>query len=337
MNQNDITLAIDVMGGDDSPFKILKGTEIFLKQINDVNIVFLGDIKIIEKSIKDNKFKLLNYKIINTQDNILNDDSPNIIIRNRKDSSISKGLEYIKNINNSGFISAGNTAAIMILSKLKLGMLQGIDRPAICSIIPNKINYSIMLDLGADITPDAKSLFQFSLMGYCYHTIFKPNINPKLAIINIGTELNKGKEYLQEAMELINNSFLKKYFIGFIEPNKIPSGECDIMITDGYTGNIILKTASGMSNYFTNNLKNVFSLSFKNKIAYKILQNDLKIFKDNINPDKYNGAIFIGVNGISIKSHGSANAYAFSCAIEKCYKFIKHDINKKIINEMVKI
>ena len=194
-----------------------------------------------------------------------------------------------------------------------------------------------MLDLGADITPDANSLFQFSLMGYCYHTIFKPNIDPKLAIINIGTELNKVKEYLQEAMELINNSFLKKYFIGFIEPNKIPTGECDIMITDGYTGNIILKTASGMSNYFTNNLKNVFSLSLKNKIAYKFLQNDLKIFKDNINPDKYNGAIFIGVNGISIKSHGSANEYAFSYAIEKCYKFIKHDINKKIINEMIKI
>ena len=165
MNQNDITLAIDVMGGDDAPYKILKGTEIFLKKINDVNIVFFGDKKIIEKSIKENKFKLINYKIINTQDNILNEDSPNIIIRNRKDSSISKGLEYIKNINNSGFISAGNTAAIMILSKLKLGMLQGIDRPAICSIIPNKINYSIMLDLGADITPDAKSLFQFSLMG----------------------------------------------------------------------------------------------------------------------------------------------------------------------------
>ena len=337
MNQNNITLAIDVMGGDNAPYKILKGTEIFLKQINDVNIIFLGDKKIIEKSIKDYKFKLLNYEIINTQDNILNDDSPNIIIRNRKDSSISKGLEYIKNINNSGFISAGNTAAIMILSKLKLGMLKGIDRPAICSSIPNKIDYSIMLDLGADITPDAKSLFQFSLMGYCYHSIFKPNIEPKLAIINIGTELNKGKEYLQEAMELINNSFLRKYFIGFIEPNRIPSGECDIMITDGYTGNIILKTASGMSNYFTNNLKNVFSVSLKNKIAYKILQNDLKIFKDNINPDKYNGAIFIGVNGISIKSHGSANEYAFSYAIEKCYKFIKHDINKKIINEMVKI
>ena len=109
MNQNNITLAIDVMGGDDAPYKILKGTEIFLKQINDVNIVFLGDKKIIEKSINDNKFKLFNYEIINTQDNILNDDSPSIIIRNRKDSSISKGLEYIKNINNSGFISAGNT------------------------------------------------------------------------------------------------------------------------------------------------------------------------------------------------------------------------------------
>ena len=276
------------------------------------------------------KFKLYNYKVVNTEENIQNDDSPSVILRNRKDSSIFKGLEYIKNIKDSGFVSAGNTAAIMILSKLILGMLEGIDRPAICSIIPNPKNYSIMLDLGANVTSDAKSLFQFALMGFCYHSIFKPNVNPKVAIINIGTEQNKGKDYLQEAMNLIDNSFLKKYFIGFVEPNKITSGNCDVMVSDGYTGNIMLKTAEGMSQFITENLKNVFKKSLKNIIAYKILKNDLKIFKDQINPDKYNGATFIGVNGISIKSHGSATPYAFSCAIQRCYDFINNDINKKI-------
>ena len=159
----------------------------------------------------------------------------------------------------------------MILSKLKLGMLEGIDRPAICSIIPNTKNYSIMLDLGANVSFDAKSLFQYAIMGFCYHSIFKSNVQPKIAIINIGTEQNKGKEHLQEAMDLINNSFLKKYFTGFIEPNKITSGDCDVMIADGYTGNIILKTASGMSNYITNNLKQVFKSSLKNKLAYKLI------------------------------------------------------------------
>ena len=337
MNHNNITIAIDAMGGDGSPFKILKGTEIFLKNNKDVNIIFFGEKNIIEKTIQNNKFKLINYKVINTEENIQNDDTPSVILRSRKDSSISRGLEYIKNISNTGFVSAGNTAAIMILSKLKLGMLEGIDRPAICSIIPNPKNYSIMLDLGANVTSDAKSLFQFALMGFCYHSIFKPNVNPKVAIINIGTEQNKGKEHLQEAMNLINNSFLKKYFTGFIEPNKITSGDCDVLVTDGYTGNIILKTASGMSNYITNNLKQVFTSSLINKFSYKLIQNDLKIFSDKINPEEYNGAIFIGVDGISLKSHGTSTPYAFSCAIDRCYKFINNDINSKIRNELMKI
>ena len=337
MNQNNITIAIDAMGGDGSPFKILKGTEIFLKNKKNINIIFFGKKINIENAIQNNKFKIINYKIINTEENIQNEDTPSVILRNRKDSSISRGLEYIKNIKHSGFVSAGNTAAIMILSKLKLGMLEGIDRPAICSIIPNPKNYSIMLDLGANVTSEAKSLFQFAIMGFCYHSIFKPNVNPKLAIINIGTEQNKGKDHLQEAMDLINNSFLKKYFIGFIEPNKITSGECDIMITDGYTGNIILKTASGMSDYITNNLKKVFTSSLKNKLAYKIIENDLKKFRDKINPEEYNGAIFIGIDGISIKSHGTSTSYAFSCAIERCYKFINNDINSKIKNELIHI
>ena len=337
MNDNNISIAIDVMGGDNSPLKTLKGAEIFLKKNNDVNIFLFGKKELIEKTINKYKIKLFNYKITDTQENVQNDDSPNDIIRNRKDSSISKGLEFIKGNKKSGFVSAGNTAAIMILSRLKLGMLEGIDRPAICSPIPNKKDYSIMLDLGANVTSDAKNLFQFALMGFCYHSIFKPNKNPKLSIINIGTEENKGRDHLQEAKELIETSFLNKYFIGFIEPNKMTSAESDIMITDGYTGNIILKTASGMSNYITGNLKNMFSSSIKNKIAYKIIENDIQNLKDEINPDKYNGAIFIGVNGISIKSHGSANEYAFSYAIEKCYKFIKNNINDKITNELNKL
>ena len=262
--------------------------------------------------------------------NISNEDTASDILRNRKNSSIYRGLELVKNNKNFGFVSAGNTGALMILSRLILGMIKGIDRPAICSIIPNKKNYSIMLDLGANVTVDAKNLFHFSVMGYCYHTILKKNQDPKIGIINIGTENNKGLEFLQDASELIKKSFLKKYFIGFIEPDKITSGTCDIMISDGYTGNIMLKTAEGMSKFITGNLKEIFYKSFMNKIAYKILSKDLVIFRDQINPEKYNGATFIGVNGISIKSHGSASSYAFSCAINRCYEFIKNDINGKI-------
>jgi len=337
MNQKFITIVVDGMGGDGSPYKVLKGSEIFLQKKNDVKIIFLGNQSIIKETIEKKKISLNNYSILHTDNNINDDDSVSVILRNRKDSSIKKGLELIKNLNSSGFVSAGNTAAIMTLSKLTLGMIEGIDRPAICASFPNKKDFSIILDLGANINSEARNLLQFAIMGFCFHSIIKPNTNPKLSIINIGTEENKGKEQLQECMGLINKSFLKDYFIGFIEADKITSGISDIMITDGFTGNMILKTAEGLSNYIMTNLKSIFLKSLKNKIAYKLIENDLNILRDNINPEKYDGAMLLGVNGISIKSHGSSNPYAFSHAIERCYKFIKHDINSKIRNELNKI
>ena len=333
MNKSQICIAVDAMGGENSPYKILKGSEIFLSNNPNVNITLLGDQDIINQIIKKENINLPNIKIINTIDNVEEDDTASTILRNKKESSIFLGLNLVKNFQAQGFVSAGNTAALMILSRLQLGMIEGINRPAICSIIPNINNFSIMLDLGANVSVDAKNLLQFALMGYCYHSILKPDIKPKIGIINIGTENNKGYELLQEASDLINESFLKEFFIGFIEPNKITSGICDILVSDGYTGNIILKTAEGMSQFITNNLKTVFKKTFFNKIAYKFLEKDLKIFKDEINPDKYNGATFMGVNGISIKSHGYATPYAFSCAIESCKNSIKFNINEKIRNE----
>ena len=334
MSNNLITIAIDAMGGEDSPYKCLKGAEIFSSKINNIKIIFIGDKEIIRKSIIDNKIKLNNYDIIHSSDNILDDDSTNTILRNKKESSIFKGLKIVKETNRSGFVSSGNTAAIMILSRLILGMIEGIDRPAICSLIPNKKDYSIMLDLGANVSSDSNSLFQFALMGYCYHTILKNNSDPKIGIINIGTEYNKGKEFLQEACDIINESFLKNFFIGYIEPNKLTSGNCDVIVADGYSGNIILKTAEGMSKYITSNLKQVFVKSIKNKIAYSMIKKDLSKFRDKINPAKYDGAILLGVNGISIKSHGYSSPYAFSYAIERCYNFIKNNINRKIREQL---
>ena len=332
MSKRQIHIAVDAMGGDNSPFKTLKGSEIFSMYNKSVKLLFFGNSVKIMDVIKINKLKLSNYEIVDCQDNVSDDDKPNTILRSRKESSIYKALSFVKNNPNSGFVSAGNTAAIMILSRLILGMIPGVDRPAICSDIPNKKSFSLMLDLGANVLVDASNLFQFALMGYSYFSIIDPKRIPKIGIINIGTENNKGLEFLQEANEILANSFLKNNFVGFIEPNNITSGDCDIILSDGYTGNIILKTAEGLSDFITTNLKNIFKKSYKNKIAFKLLESDFKIFKDKINPEKYNGATFIGLNGISIKSHGSASSYAFSFALKKCFNFINNDLNKKIIH-----
>ena len=337
MNQSQITIAVDAMGGDKSPFKALKGVEIFLKRNLDTNIVCFGDKNKILDIIKSKKLNINNIKIINTTENVMDEDNASTILRNRKESSIYKGLESIKGNPNSGFVSAGNTAALMILSRSILGMIEGIDRPAICSIIPNRNDFSLMLDLGANISVEGKNLLQFAIMGYCYHSILKKNKSPKIGIINIGTEDNKGFDYMKDSYNLINKSFLKDFFNGFVEPNKITSGDFDIMVSDGYTGNIILKTAEGMANYISDNLKTVFTKSLSNKLAYKILEKDLNMFKNKINPDKYNGAALIGVNGNSIKSHGSASPLAFSYAIENCLNFISNNLNKKIKDLITKI
>ncbi len=337
MSNRQFTIAIDAMGGENSPYKVLKGSEIFLNNNIDVKLIFFGDEKIISNTLQNNKIKLINYEVVNTTQNVTDEDNANTILRSRKDSSIYKGLEFIKNKNNCGFVSAGNTAALMILSRLHLGMITGIDRPAICSLIPNRNNYSLMLDLGANVTVNASNLFQFALMGYCYYAVTNPNKKPKIGILNIGTENNKGLEFLQEAAELISNSFLKEYYTGFIEPNKITTGLCDIIISDGYTGNIMLKSAEGISDFITSNLKKMFSKSILNKLTYKILENDLDKLREQVNPEIYNGATLIGLNGISIKSHGNASPFAFSSAINKCYNFINNDLNDKIIKSVTSL
>ena len=330
MSNRLVNIAIDAMGGEHSPHKVLKGCEIFCTTNNNTNIILFGHEDELNSIIKTKKISIKNYKIYNTTEDVSDNDNANTILRSRKNSSIYKGLDFVKNNQNSGFVSAGNTAAIMILSRLLLGMIEGIDRPAICSLIPNRKNFSVMLDLGANVSVNASNLFQFALMGYSYFSIINKNTNPTIGILNIGTENNKGLEFLQEASDLIKGSFLNKFFIGFIEPNKITSGECDIIVSDGYTGNIMLKSAEGISDYITSNLRSMFNKSLKNKIAYKIIEKDLIKLKDQVNPEIYNGATLLGLNGISIKSHGSATPVAFSHALNRCYNFISENLNKKI-------
>tara|TARA_B100000989_G_scaffold211812_1_gene160823 strand:+ start:354 stop:1367 length:1014 start_codon:yes stop_codon:yes gene_type:complete len=331
MSGRQVEIAIDAMGGEDSPYKVLKGVEIFLEKEKNTKIIFFGDQISINQVIKKYNLNIFNFEIVNTQDIISDEDNVNTILRTKKNSSIYKGLEFAKNNENTGFVSSGSTAAIMVLSRLHMGMIEGIDRPAICSLIPNKKSYSLMLDLGANVIVSGSNLFQFALMGFSYYSIINKNIKPKIGILNIGTENNKGLEFLQEAADLIQSSFLKNYFIGFIEPNKITSGDCDIIVSDGYTGNIMLKSAEGISNFITSNLREIFNKSIINKISYKLIQKDLKKLKDQVNPDIYNGATLIGLNGISVKSHGNANPFAFSYALKQCHDFIINDLNKKII------
>jgi len=331
MNPNHITIAIDAMGGDNSPNKVIKGCEIFLNDNKAVKLIIFGN----KNSISNHFLKKYSevISLVHCDEVILDNDKPSSILRSKKESSMRKAIEFIQSKNNIGFVSAGNTGAVTALSKILLGTLENIKRPAFCSMIPTLKGFCIMLDLGANKQSNENHLLQFSIMGHAFAKI-KNISNPKIAILNIGTEEGKGKQFFQEASILINNSFLKNNFIGYIEPDQITSGKADVIVTDGFTGNIALKTAEGLSNFIMSNIKKVFLKNAINKIAYLILKKDLVKFSNTVNPTKYNGAIVLGLNGIVVKSHGSASPEAFAQALKNCLEFIEKNINKLIIEEL---
>lgn len=331
MNQNQITIAVDAMGGDNSPEKAIKGCEIFFNRNSKVKLIIFGDKNTINNNFLENNTEMV--KFVHCKEVILDKDKPSSILRSKKESSMRKAIEFVKSKNNIGFVSAGNTGAVTVLSKIILGTLNNIKRPAFCSMIPTSKGFCIMLDLGANKESNENQLLQFSIMGHAFAKI-KNVSNPKVAILNIGTEEGKGKGYLQEAFNLIDNSFLKNDFIGYIEPDQITSGKADVIVTDGFTGNIALKTAEGLSRFIIDNFKKVFTKNIINKIAYSILRRDLIKFSNTINPTKYNGAMVLGLNGVVIKSHGSATPEAFAQALNNCLEFVKKDINKLIIEEL---
>jgi len=324
-------IAVDAMGGDDSPEKVINGSKLFLDNNKDVKLIIFGDKKKI-----DSKFLQI-YKdfveFIHCEEVIYDRDKPSSVLRSKKDSSMRKALEYIKLNPKTGFVSAGNTGAVTALSKIIIGTLENIKRPAFCSMIPTYKGFSVMLDLGANKESNENHLLQFSIMGHAFAKI--NNISkPKIAILNIGTEEGKGKEYLQEAYNLISNSFLNEDFIGFIEPDHITSGNADVIVTDGFTGNISLKTAEGFSKFMTDNFNKVFTKNFINNLAYLILKKDLKKFNETVNPINYNGAMVLGLNSVVVKSHGSANSQAFAVALKNCLNFLRCNINMLIIEEL---
>ena len=331
MNENKISIVVDAMGGENSPEKTIKGCEIFLNNNSNVKLIIFGNKKSISNNFLDKYSEMINF--VHCEEVILDDDKPSSLIRSKKESSLRKGIEFIKSKNHIGFVSAGNTGAVTVLSTIILGTLNYIKRPAFCSMIPTSKGFCIMLDLGANKESNENQLLQFSIMGHAFAKI-KNISSPKIAILNIGTEEGKGKGYLHETYNLINKSFLKDDFIGYIEPDQITSGKADVIITDGFTGNIALKTAEGLSKFITGNFKKIFRKNLINNIAYLILKKDLIKFSNTINPTKYNGAMVLGLNGIVIKSHGSATPEAFAQALKNCLEFIKKDINKLIIEEL---
>ena len=271
------------------------------------------------------------YEIIHTNEVVKDDDTPLGAAKRGKNTSMWLAVESVKVKKADIVISAGNTGALLVIAKLNLKMIENIDKPALAGLWPNKNGTNIVLDLGASIDCSEKNLVDFGIMGSALFKALFPNEESKVAILNIGSEEIKGHEILKKAYEILNsNNNLNLKFNGYIEGNEIMDGISNVIITDGFTGNVALKTAEGTANFITNELKKTMTNSFLGKLSTLLNMNNLKKFKKRLDPRLYNGAIFIGLDSPVVKSHGGTDYIGFSNSLSVCNKVIKGNLIQKI-------
>jgi len=328
---NKIIIAVDAMGGENSPKKIVDGIELSLKESNENFFKLYGN-KDKLNFLVDKKPKIKNYcEIIHCDNHIEDEESPLSAAKKSESTSMWQSIESQNKGESQITLSAGNTGALLILSRLILSMIDGIEKPALAGLWPNKIGTNVVLDLGANIECNDKDLTDFSSMGAALYKSLYPVDNPKIALLNVGLEEIKGHEEIKKAYQHLKNSTKKNFeFHGYIEGNHIMDGNVNVIVTDGFTGNIALKTAEGTANFITRYLKENLSKGLLNKVALLFSYNVFKKFKQQLDPRKYNGAILLGLSGPVIKSHGSTDSRGLANSIKMCNKIVKGKLIEKI-------
>ena len=325
-----IKIAVDAMGGDNSPRKIIDGVIHHYSSNKEVFYKIFGDENKINE-ILDSKINIKNFEIVNTLNRVSNEDSPLEGAKRGKDTSMWLAIESVKKKDCDIVISAGNTGALLVISKLNLKMIENIDKPALSALWPNKKGMSVVLDLGANIDCSSKNLFDFSIMGASLYKSLYPLETPNVALLNIGSEELKGNDTIKETFKLLNGKKNNDFeFSGYIEGNELMNGNVNVIVADGFTGNVALKTAEGTANFITEELKKALGGTLIGKISSLLNMSNLKKFKDRLDPRLYNGAIFIGLDSPVIKSHGGTDFIGFSNSLDVCCRIIRGNLIEKI-------
>ncbi|OUX53083.1 MAG: phosphate acyltransferase [Pelagibacteraceae bacterium TMED287] len=334
-----IIIAIDAMGGENAPNKNIEGISIFLKKnkkINDFFFNIYGDEKLIKDEFNKLNIESSKIKIFNTNSIVSDEETPLTAIKKSKNSSMWKCINSQIEDNSDISLSAGNTGVLFVISKMLLKTIEGVSKPALAGIWPTKKGTSVVLDLGANIECDENNLIDFSEMGAALFKSLFPKENPKVGLLNIGSEEIKGTESIKKAHTSLKD--ISKYgdfqFDGYVEGNKIFEGNSNIIVTDGFSGNIALKTAEGTAKFLTDSLKESLSENLLSKFSLLFSYFSLKKFKDKLDPRKYNGAIFLGLRGPVVKSHSGTDSVGFYHSIDLCYRIIKGDLMKQIKNNL---
>lgn len=317
------------MGGDTGPAAVVPAAVAALREFSDVTIILVGDEAMLTAALGQHAAaQSSRLQVRHASQSVAMDELPSHALRNKKDSSMRVALNLVKDGTADACVSAGNTGALMATSRFVLKMLPGIDRPAICTALPSGTGHTWMLDLGANVDSDAEHLFQFALMGSVLAEAVDGNSRPRVGVLNVGEEEIKGNEQVKQAAKLISDSELN--YAGFAEGDDIYKGNFDVIVCDGFVGNISLKTSEGVARMIADFIKLEFTRNLLTRLAALVAMPVLKAFRRRIDPRRYNGASLLGLRGIVIKSHGGADALAFANAIKVAVLEVREDVPQRI-------
>ena len=327
-----ITLAVDAMGGDHGPSVTIPASINALSKYDQLHIILVGDKELIQAELQKNKYTNTRLSIQHASEVVEMDESPQSALKNKKDSSMRVAINLIKEEKAQACVSAGNTGALMATARYVLKMLPGIDRPAIASSLPSQKGTTYMLDLGANTDCTAENLLQFAVMGAMLVSSVTGNPKPSIGLLNIGSEDIKGNEVVKQAGELLRRSHLN--FYGNVEGNDIFKGTTDVVVCDGFVGNVALKSAEGIAQLMGRFLTQEFKRNWMTKSMAFVSLLVLNRFKKRLDPRRYNGASFLGLKGIVIKSHGGADSYSFFYAIRTAIEESKNNVLENIQKQL---
>ena len=310
-----ITIALDAMGGDSAPGIVLKGADIARQRYPSIDYLLFGDEEMVHPLLAKLPALRDTTTFVHTNEVVADDAKPSAALRSGRGSSMRLAIDAVADGRAAGVVSAGNTGALMAMAKFVLKMLPGIDRPAIASFFPTQRGESVMLDLGANIECDAENLVQFALMGDVFARTVLGLIEPTVGLLNVGEEDLKGNDAVRGASARLRLAVTPIRFYGFVEGDDIAAGTVDVVVTDGFTGNVAVKTAEGTAKLFAEFLEAAFRHSLSARIGYLFARGALRKLRMRCDPRRYNGAMLLGLNGIAVKSHGSTDAFGFANAI----------------------
>jgi glycerol-3-phosphate acyltransferase PlsX len=329
------TIAVDAMGGDEGLAVMLAGVALARQRLDSMRFILVGDQGAIGEGLKKHPELSGHAEIVHAAQVVGASDKPSQAIRRAKTTSMGLAVDLVKKGRAGAAVSAGNTGALMAMAKLSLRMLPGIDRPALAAPLPTLgDNDVVMLDLGANTEVDARNLVQFAVMGAAYARIIFDLESPRVALLNIGSEDQKGTEVIRDAAQALREAELPMTFTGFVEGDKLARGDHDVIVCDGFAGNIALKTAEGTARFVADLLKRAFSSSIRSKFGFLISRPATQLLRDHLDPNNHNGAVFLGLNGIVVKSHGGASPAGVATAIGNAAKMVRADLTRRIADDL---